>query len=111
MPLPIPYGVDPNVIATAAMFDRLVRLLAKKLGVATEVPLSERVRDWLAKDKFEMALIEYRKETGARLQAATYTVRNGGKLDLETIFDRVLAELDRRFPDAPPADAQPAAQG
>jgi hypothetical protein len=101
MIVPIPV-LDPKVIATAAMFERLVMLLAKKLGVPTQVQLPERVQEWLAKDKYEMALIEYRKETGAGLQAAIHAVRNDGKLDVASIFDRVLAELDHRFPDAPP---------
>ncbi|HEX5270456.1 MAG TPA: hypothetical protein VFW33_08220 [Gemmataceae bacterium] len=94
--------VDPKVVATAAMFEQFVLLLAKKLGVPTRVQLPERVRELLGRDKYELALIEYRKETGAGLQAAIHIVKNGGKLDLETIFARVLAELDRRFPDAPP---------
>jgi hypothetical protein len=84
------------------MFERLVLLLAKRLGIATQEPLSDSVREWLAKGREEMAVIEYRKETGAGLEAAFYMVRNGGKLDMASIFDRVLAELDRRFPDASP---------
>lgn len=99
MPMPVPV-VDPRQAAATDMFERLVLLLAKKLGIATQEPLSDRVREWLAKGREEMAVIEYRKETGAELEPAFHAVRNGGKLDLPAIFDRVLAELDRRFPDA-----------
>jgi hypothetical protein len=85
------------------MFERLVLLLAKKLGIPTQEPLSDRVSHWLAKGREEMAVIEYRRETGAELESAFCAVRNGGKLDMGSIFNRVLAELDRRFPDTPPA--------
>src|SRR5262245_47649557 len=90
----------PDVTPTPSQFDRQVASVARKLGVPTAEPLSQRVRELLAKGLYEMAVIEYRKVTGAGLEAAFYIVSNGGQLDVESILDRVLAELDRRFPAA-----------
>jgi hypothetical protein len=96
------YPAIPYPIPNPTQFERQVLRMAKKLGVATEEPLSERVRTRLAGGQFEMAVIEYRRETGAGLESAFHAVQAGGKLDVEANFNRVLAELDRRFPDPSP---------
>lgn len=95
------FPVIPSPAPNPSQFERQILHMAKKLGVATEEPLSERVRERLARGQFEVAVIEYRRETGAGLESAFHAVQAGGKLDVEAIFNRVLAELDRRFPDTP----------
>ena len=105
----IPFQPDCSGIKTYHIWfsillhmERLVDLVDRKLGVNYTTKLSERIEEYLAKGQFEMAVIEYRKETGAGLEVAFSAVRNKGQLDLESKLTVLIAELDRRFPDAVP---------
>ena len=114
--LPIPGTSLPDrVIHFMEMFERLMGLIGNKLGVPDKIPLSQRVRELLDVNQYEMAVIQYRKETGAGLESAFYAVRIDGKLDAEARFKRICEELDRRIPDSkelsPPPDRLGAVDG
>jgi hypothetical protein len=81
--------------------DRVLDFVADRLEIVIEDRISERVKELLAKNQFEVAVIEYRRATGAGLESAFHAVQNGGKLDLGTKVDRLLKEIDHRYPAQP----------
>lgn len=94
--------IGPEIPARLAnlerALDRVVDFVAGRLGICLAESLSERVKELLAKDQFEVAVIEYRRETGAGLEAAFYAVKNGGKIELGTKIERLLKAIDREYP-------------
>jgi hypothetical protein len=81
--------------------DRVVDFVADRLEIVIEDELPGLIKELLAKDQFEVAVIEYRRATGADLESAFHAVQNGGKLDLATKVDRLLKDIDRMYPARP----------
>ena len=81
--------------------DRVVDFVADRLEIVIEDQVPGRIKELLAKDQFEVAVIEYRRATGAGLESAFHAVQNGGKLDLATKVDRLLKEIERTYPARP----------
>jgi hypothetical protein len=83
--------------------DRQLDVIGDRLGLDLRDELAEGIRDRLAKEQPEMALIEYRRARGAALGLTFEAAADYPEASLERKLDAILSRVEERLGVQPPA--------